>query len=434
MRTNWILIDCVVILVLLSLVLRAAGDDKTEQLAETSVRSDAASAKEFLRNWPSFRGPNAVGHAAHANPPLQWNVEDGTGILWKIALPKHGMSSPIAWGNRIFLTGADDDSRQLYCVDADSGKLLWQHDVNGVPGSPDDGKIPEVLDETGFAAPTSTTDGQYVAAIFATGELVCVNLAGKRIWIKHLGIPQNHYGHTSSLLCHDNLLFVQYDQKENSQLLAFELASGQPVWQAKRGAMSWSSPILAEINGRMELILTNSKAVEGYDPTSGKRLWRVECLDGEVASSAAYANGTVFVANEGAPASAIDLSSPERKTLWQGDEAEVLPDSASPVANDKYLIVPTAFGVVRCLAARTGKVLWEQEFDQGFRSSPILVNDRVYIIDLSGMMQIFRMDQKFELLGAADVGEPVYATPAFIEERIYVRSLGHLFCIRAVTK
>ncbi len=352
------------------------------------VKSDAASAKEFLRNWPSFRGPNALGHAAHANPPLKWNAEDGTGILWKITLPKHGMSSPIVWGNRIFLTGADDESRQLYCVDADSGKLLWQHDVNGVPGSPDDGKIPDVLEETGYAAPTPTTNGKYVAAIFATGELVCVDFEGKRIWIKHLGIPKNHYGHASSLLCHENLLFVQYDQKEDSQLLAFDLASGKPVWQAKRGAMSWSSPILVDNNGRMELILTNSKAVEGYDPTSGKSLWRVECLDGEVASSAAYANGIVFVANEGAPASAIDVSSPERKILWQWDEA--LPDAASPVANDKYLIVPTAFGVVSCLDVKSGKVLWEHEFDQGFSSSPILVNDRVYIIDLSGKTQIFR--------------------------------------------
>ena len=145
------------------------------------------------------------------------------------------MSSPIVWEGRIFLTGADDESRQLYCVDADSGKLLWQHDVDGVPGSPDSGKLPEVLDQAGFAAPTPTTDGKYVAAVFATGELVCVDTQGKRNWIRHLGVPNNHYGHASSLLCHEDLLFVQYDQKENSQLLAFNLASGKPVWQASAG-------------------------------------------------------------------------------------------------------------------------------------------------------------------------------------------------------
>ncbi len=339
------------------------------------------------------------------------------------------MSSPIVWKERIFLTGADEDTRQLYCIDASSGKLLWQHEVDGVPGSPDHGKIPDVLDETGFAASTPTTNGQYVAAVFATGELVCVDLQGKRNWVKHLGIPQNHYGHASSLLCHANLLFVQYDQKRNSQLLAFELASGKLVWQAKREAMSWSSPILARNKGSMELILTNSRSVEGYDPKSGQHLWRVACLDGEIASSAAYANGTVFVANEGAPASAIDISSPERRTLWQWDED--LPDSASPVANDKYLIMPTAFGAVSCLEARTGKTLWVHDFDQGFCSSPIILNDRVYLTDLSGKTQIFKLQDDFELLGVADVGEPVYATPAFVGERIYLRSLQHLFCIRA---
>jgi outer membrane protein assembly factor BamB len=432
MLRNWILFGLAVVLVLIRVVLRAAGEEKSDRISEPRVNSDSAATTNLEENWPSFRGPNALGHAPHANPPLNWSASDGTGVLWKIALPKHGMSSPIAWRGRIFLTGADENSRQLYCVDADSGKLLWQQDVNGVSGSPDDGEIPDVLDETGYAAPTPTTNGQYVAAVFATGELVCVNLDGKRIWIKHLGIPHNHYGHASSLLCHENLLFVQYDQKEQAQLLAFDLATGKPVWQAKRGAMSWASPILAENNCRMELIVTDSKAVESYDATSGKHLWRVECLDGEVASSAAYANGTVFVANEGAPASAIDVTSPERKILWQWDEA--LPDCASPVANENYLIVPTAFGVVSCLDGNTGKVLWEHEFDQGFSSSPILVNDRVYIIDVSGTMQIFKMDDEFDLLGVADFGEPAYATPAFVGDRIYVRSLDHLFCVRAKAK
>ena len=149
----------------------------------------------------------------------------------------------------------------------------------------------------------------------------------------------------------------------------------------------------------MELILTNRRAVDSYDPRTGKLLWHVECLSGEVASSAAYANGTVFVANEGAPASAIDISSPDRKKLWQWDEA--LPDASSPVANEKYLVVPTAFAVVSCLDVKTGKGLWEHEFDQGFSSSPILAGDRVYITDLSGMTHIFKMDGEFELLGAA---------------------------------
>jgi outer membrane protein assembly factor BamB len=420
------LVACGVGLALMSLVLTAAAKTRTDQPRDVDVASES---EHTLRNWTSFRGPGGNGHAARASPPLRWNGKDGNNILWKTRVPKHGMSSPVIWGNRLFVTGADDSSRQICCLDTDTGKLLWQHDVNGIPGAPQDGLLPNVLEETGFAAPTPTTNGRYVAAVFATGELVCVNMKGERIWARHLGVPKNHYGHASSLISHGDMLFVQYDQNENSRLLALDLASGKPAWQVKRGAISWSSPILVDNKGRMELVLTNSKAVDSYDPKNGKRLWHVDCLDGEVAPSAAYANGVVFVASEGATASAIDVGSHESapKILWQWDET--LPDAASPVANERCLILPTGFGVVSCLDANTGELLWEHEFDDGFYSSPILVNDRVYIIDLSGTMQIFRLDDEFERLGASTIGEDAYATPAFVGDRIYIRGVTHLFCI-----
>ncbi len=417
-------------LLFMSLVIHAVAQSQTDQFADTSVASDFAASEHMRKSWTGFRGPGANGHAVHANPPLNWSAREGKHILWKTKVPKHGMSSPVVWGNQLFLTGADDSTRQIYCFQTDTGKLLWQHDVGGIPGSPPDRKLPDVLDETGFAAPTATTNGRYVAAIFGTGELVCVNMKGERVWAKHLGIPKNHYGHASSLISHRNLLFVQYDQTENSQLLAFDLASGSPAWQVKRGAISWSSPILVDNRGRMELILTNSKAVDSYDPKNGELLWHVDCLGGEVAPSAAYTDGVVFVANEGATATAIDIgnhgSGPE--ILWQWDEA--LPDAASPLANEDYLILPTGFGVVSCLDVKTGKVFWEHEFDEGSYSSPILVNDRVYIIDLSGAMQIFKMDDEFELLGVSEIGEAAYATPAFVDGRIYIRGITHLFCIQ----
>jgi outer membrane protein assembly factor BamB len=416
-------------LVLTSLIVPAAAQSKTDQLTDTSVASDFDSSEHIQKNWTSFRGPIANGHAAHANPPLNWSAKEGRNILWKTKVPKHGMSSPVVWENRLFLTGADDLTRQIYCFETDTGKLLWQHDVSGIPGYPHDGLLPDVLEETGFAAPTATTNGRYVAAIFATGELVCVNMKGERIWAKHLGIPKNHYGHASSLISHKNMLFVQYDQDDNSQLLAFDLTSGNPAWHVKRDVISWSSPILIDNKGRMELILTNNKAVDSYDPKTGKLLWHVECLGGEVAPSAAYADGLVCVANESATASAIDVgnhgSGP--KILWQWDET--LPDAASPLANEDFLIIPTGFGVVSCLDVKTGKVFWEHEFDDGFYSSPILVNDRVYIIDLNGRMQIFKMDDEFELLGTSPIGEDAYATPAFVGDRIYIRGLTHLSCI-----
>jgi outer membrane protein assembly factor BamB len=417
--------------VMVSLVLPA------EAGADTSPRATAnasASAEDLQNNWATFRGPGAGGYAFHANPPLSWSAEEGTNILWKTPVPTHGMSSPVVWGKHLFLTGADDSGRQIYCFDTDTGHLLWRHEVNGVPGFPANSELPTVLDETGLAAPTATTNGRYVAAVFATGELVCLNLKGERIWARHLGVPENPYGHASSLMSHGDLLLVQYDQEADSKLLAFDLASGEHVWEVKRGAISWSSPILVDNTGRMELILTNSRAVDSYDPMSGRLLWHLECLEGEVGPSAAYTDGILFVSGEGAVGSAIDIGrhAADPGILWQWDKA--LPDAASPLGKDGYLVVPTGFGVVSCLEAKTGRVLWERDFDRGFWSSPIAVDDRVYLIDRSGAMQVFKLGEKFELLGVSGIGEGAYATPAFVGDRIYIRGLTHLFCIGATAE
>jgi outer membrane protein assembly factor BamB len=342
------------------------------------------------------------------------------------------MSSPIVWKDRVFLTGANDESRDVYCLNAENGMPIWTHPVSDLPGAPENGELPRVLDSTGYAAPTMTTNGRLVAAVFATGELVCLNMNGERVWAKHLGMPDNHYGHSSSLICNDELLFVQYDQKENAKLYAFKMANGDPVWQADRDQLSWSSPILIHKNGRSELVLTDSKSVASYDSATGERYWRVECLDGEVASSAAFAGGYIFVANEGAAASAIDISNHEEEPsiVWQWDES--LPDAASPLVSKDLVLLPTAFGVVSCLAAKTGEVLWEQEFDRGFTSSPVSIDDRVYLTDLAGNTQIFRLSDQFELLGESSIGEPVYATPAIVGSRVYIRGLYHLVCVGEV--
>jgi len=150
-----------------------------------------------------------------------------------------------------------------------------------------------------------------------------------------------------------------------------------------------------------------------------------------VASSAAYADGIVFVSSEDAGLSAIDIGGhvEQPKVLWRWDEA--LPDAASPLAKDGYVILPTGFGVVSCLDAKTGKLRWEKEFDRGFWSSPVLAGDRVYLIDSRGAMQVFRLGDAFELLGASGIGEAAYATPAIVGDRIYIRGLTHLICVAA---
>ncbi|HXG46449.1 MAG TPA: PQQ-binding-like beta-propeller repeat protein [Methylomirabilota bacterium] len=402
--------------------------------AATAPANAASRASEKPGNWPGFRGSGAIGHATRANPPTEWSGNSNKNVRWKAKVPRPGMNSPVVWEGRLFLTGADESGREMFCFDTDTGALLWRHDVRGIPGVPPDEELPDVMETSGLAAPTVTTDGQHVAALFATGELVCTDVNGRRVWAKHLGVPKNHYGHASSLIHHENRLFVQFDQQTSSALLAFDLALGKLVWEAKRGPISWSSPILVTNKGRLELILTNCKTVDSYDPKTGKLLWQIETLAGEVAASPAFADGTVYVASEGAVAAAIDVSNHAAKPKVRWTWGETLPDVSSPVANERYVIIPSGHGVVTCLDAKTGKKLWEHEFSAGFYSAPILVNDRVYILDLAGGMQIFRMSDKFELLGVSKIGEATYATPAFVGDRIYIRGATHLFCVGAESK
>lgn len=395
--------------------------------AEAASRVDPDGQKSG--NWPNFRGPGANGHAIDADPPLTWGAENGNNIRWKTKVPKPGLNSPVVWNDRVFLAGADDLSRQIYCFQSDTGKFLWKHEVDDIPGSPSRDELPEVMEEPGLSAPSLTTNGHFIAAIFATGDLVCAQMDGTRVWARNLGIPENHYGHASSLLSHGGTLFVQYDQNKYSKLLAIELASGQPVWAVQRGPISWTSPILIDNRGRMELILTNNKAVDSYDPQNGKLLWHMPGLNTEVAPSPAYADGVVYIANEYAVAAAIDISNhdsePQVRWVWDG----ILPDAASLLASKDFLLVPSSYGIVTCLDTTSGKALWEHEFEEGFYSSPILAHNKVYITDLTGTTQIFKLGKTFELLGTATIGEEVYATPAYVGTRIYLRGVEHLFCI-----
>lgn len=396
-------------------------------LFAAAAQSDDQSTFEY---WPNFRGPGGLGRSTSAKPSLKIDADQGGKVVWRVALPKRGMSSPIVWKDQIFLTGADQESRQIYSLAADTGQFVWTHDVSGLEDEPANGTLPRVLEETGLAAPTPTTNGQHIAAVFATGELVCVNLKGERIWARHLGVPVNHYGHSSSLINDGKRLFVQFDHSKAAKLFAFDLATGALEWSIDRDVIGWSSPILIDNSGRRELVLANSKSVAGYDPATGKQLWHVECLRGEVAPSPAFDDGIVVVANEGAVATAIDIRDHEAgaRVLWEWDES--LPDTSSPVAGEGLIILPTAFGVVTCLDARNGNRVWEHEFDTGFSSSPIVSGNHVFLVDLRGRMQIFKLSKVFEADGQVDLGEAVYATPAIMNDRIFIRGLDQGICIQ----
>ena len=396
--------------------------ETTTPSAESQTVAQAKSTPELEPNWPAFRGPNSNGLALCKNVPITWDGSSGKNVRWKVALTTTGFNSPIVWGERLFLSGGDASQRQGFCYQTSDGSLLWK---TVAPSTAE--KIPKVSKDTGFAAAGMTTDGERVFAVFATGDLVCLDFNGQILWSKNLGVPDNHYGHSSSLLCWQNLLFVQYDQNTGGRLLALDTKSGAIVWeQTRKVQISWTSPILAPWQGAIQIIINANPIVAGYEVQTGKELWSHESVTGEVASSPAFSNGRVYVANEYSRLAAIEIG-PPAKLLWETDED--LPEVSSPLVIADLLFVATSGGTLVCRNATTGEKLWLQEFDHGFYASPIWIDGRVYLMDNSGVMHIFRCAPQYESLADNPLGESSTCTAAFLPGRIFIRGNKHLYCI-----
>jgi outer membrane protein assembly factor BamB len=381
--------------------------------------------KELRANYPYFRGAEGDGVAYQKNTPVEWDGASGKNVLWKVKVPKSGFSSPIIWGNQLFVTGGDAKSRVVYCYDKNSGNILWEAAADNIEGSP--AKMPAVSGDTGFAASTMATNGNAVFAIFATGDVLALDMTGKRLWARNLGVPDNHYGHGSSLIIYKDKLLVQYDTNKSGKLLALSTISGETVWETARSSkISWSSPILVNTGNRTELILTTNPDVNGYDPQTGKELWNVSCLSGEVGPSAGYADGMVFAANEYAKLVGIKIgASPE--IVWESDE--FLPEVSSPLAVNGMVYIATSYGTFACLDAKTGQKLWDKEFGDGFYASPIFADGKVYVVDMSGKTHIVKATRDFQLVGTPELGEKAVCSPVFQDGRIYLRGMNNLYCI-----
>ena len=403
----------------------------TAQPAATEAPAEAKPAAlpttaQLQANYPFFRGPFGDGVAFQKNTPTDWNGAAGKNIVWKVKVPKAGFSSPIIWGDKLFVTGADAQARMVYCYDKNSGKLLWEAAADNIQGSPSG--MPKVTADTGLAAPTMATDGNSVFAIFATGDVLALDMTGKRLWARNLGVPDNHYGHGSSLIVYKNKLLIQYDTNRGGKLLALDTQSGNTVYETLRNSkISWSSPILVNTGSRTELILTTNPNVNGYDPQTGKEMWNIACLSGEVGPSAGYADGMVFAANEYAKLVGIKFNGGAPEIAWEADE--FLPEVSSPLAVNGMLYVATSYGVLACYDAKSGEKLWSQEFGGSFYASPVYADGKVYITDMTGKTYIVKATREYQLVGTPEIGEKAVCSPIFQDGKIYLRGMSNLYCI-----
>jgi outer membrane protein assembly factor BamB len=412
------------------------AENKTAKTDSTSINGQDSTSltqsmdgfptqQEINANSPSFRGPGGSGTVYQKGFPTSWNGGSGKNIKWKTSVPLPGYNSPIVWNDRIFLSGASATKREVYCFDLNTGKILWQTVVDKIPGS--SATAPKVNGETGFAAPTLTTDGRRVYAIFANGDLIALDYEGKKVWAKSLGLPKNHYGHSSSLAMFHDLLIVQFDQSGNTNVIAFAGKTGEQVWKTSRDVkISWSSPIVVNTGKQMEAMLVAEPFVISYNPATGKELWRFNCISGEVGPSLAYADGVVFSVNDYAKLAAVQVGATP-KLLWESDE--YLSDIPSPVANAKYLFLPTSYGMIVCYDAKSGTKYWEKDFATPTYASPMLADGNIFQMDKKGVMHIFKADKTYTSVSESPLGEGSSCTPAFVGGKIIIRGDKNLYCI-----
>lgn len=408
-----------------------------EQLVEAERPLAAASfadAEQMAANWPRFRGYDGSGVSRYTDIPDSWDIETGENILWQSEIPLDGRNSPIVWEDRVFLTGADENRKEVYCYDADSGELLWVGVVDDI------GVGTEQLDiypDTGYAASTAYTDGRHVYAFFPNGDVAAFDFEGDKVWAVNIGRPDNIYGHAVSLVGYEDKVIIQYDNglddDDLSWLIALDGASGETLWRTPRPVMnSWTTPVIVQTEAGPELITVSEPYVIAYDPRDGLERWRSDCVSGEIAPSTIYAGGAVYAMSPYVRMAAIEPGregtveeSEFRWTITRG-----IPDISSPVSDGRRIyLLGTYGGALAVHDVQSGELIWQERLGGEFNASGSVVGQKVYFFSVDGVGYVLEAGDEFVELGRYELGQEVHASPAFGPGRMYVRGDSHLFCI-----
>ncbi len=415
-------------------------------------------------NWPQWRGPDGTGVSNEKNLPTEWGPTKN--IKWKTAIEGRSHSSPIVWGNRVFLTtaiegavvpgakavkhvlegdkeflhpdsvGADHKHTfKVLCIDRESGKILWQS--TAWEGTPYDNRHRK----SSYAASTPTTDGKLVYAFFGTEGLYAYDFKGNLAWKAQLGnLGTVGMGTGTSPILFENLVIVQCDEEngEASFIVALDKKTGKEVWKTPRKVqVSWSTPILVRTATRAELITSGTEFLISYDPATGKELWRHKGVESNAIPSP-VANSEMAYLVAGFPAKiayAIKLGqngdltgTPNVPWKYEKGTAYV----PSPILYGDYLYLTTDRGILTCIDAKTGEVKYEGgriPIPATFTASPVAFENKILMTSEDGDTFIIKAGPKHEILGTNSVGEPVYASPAIADGRIFIRGEKNLYCI-----
>jgi outer membrane protein assembly factor BamB len=414
--------------------------------------------------WPQWRGPRGDGISNEKNLPVEWSATKN--IKWKTRIAGRGHSSPVVWGNRIFLTtsieglvieGAEavrhiykgqeyrhpdslgatnEQTLKLLCIDSDTGKIVWDRTL--YQGSVYDNRHRKNT----YASATCATDGVGVFVSFEAEGVYCYDFNGKRVWKKSVGrIAKGGLGPGTSPVLFENLMILQCDQEygEGSFITALDKATGKQVWKTPREhRRSWSTPLLVRAAGRVELIAAGGESVIAYDPATGKELWRAEGVSSFSIPSPVAGHDMVFVSagSEDKRALAIRTGDVDAKSrvVWRYEKgAAYVP---SPILYGDYFYLMTDSGIITCIEARTGRVVYEGRPSAPalFSASPVAFDGKILITSEDGDTFVIRAGPRFELLHTNSLDEPVYASLALANGKIFIRGDKHLYCIASDAK
>ena len=382
-----------------------SSDEPTAVIEEIDL---AAALEAEKSQWPQFRGsvlPNANAL------PAKWDFQE----KWNVAIPLPGNNSPVIWGENIFLAGADETERAIFCFSAQNGELRWKNATSKVK------EMPEVNDDTGYSSPTLCVDAKRVYAVFATGEILVCDHDGKTLWNKQLPKPDIAYGYASSPLLMGDKLIVQYDQDSVQTIFALNVFTGQETWKTERqSSSSWSSPQGLYVNGKGLIFTAGNKLAELFELDTGKVVWSQECMGGEVATTAFVAGDVIYFSNTGAFTGAF--SAADGSILCRNDDVPA-PDVSSPVKLGNQFILFGSGGTIIAIDAKSGEELYEEDLDNGFYSSPVVVGGKIAAITLDGdLLKLSPSEGKLQTEGKYSIGTKVVATPAFHQGGIIVRT------------
>jgi len=383
-------------------------------------------------DWPAWRGPRSDGTVSDTGYPLNWT--DKQNVRWKTALPGRGHSSPVVSKGKVFVTGCveADQKRVLYCIDCETGQILWERVVLVAP-------LERKHGENSFASATPATDGDriYVAFLdYPQLRIYCYDYDGKKLWERNPGEFHSQHGFCSSPMLYKNLVIVNGDQDAKAYIVAFDKNTGEEKWRTDRPnrTRSYCPPVVIDAAGKKQLVLTGSKCVASYDPETGKQFWIIDGPTEQFVSSMVLHDG-VLLMTAGYPVHWVMAINPsgsgnvtKSHVRWsKKNDGGYVP---SPVALGGKLFLVDDDGSASCWDVKTGKQYWKEVLKKRrHHASAVAADDRIYFTDDDGITRVVKADAEYELIATNPLGEKVFSSLAFSDRRIFIRGEKHLWCI-----